>query len=143
MQQTCTIFDLKFTTFGRHAIEIDEWEICWICLFIRDTFLVLNTLNNPQERQYILNRLTMDGTCWHLFSVFVTFMSVVMQNICILTRRAWGEVLKKNYKFWDFYIQLINIGLTQKAFLSIGNVEKMCCIDILKQSIMKLDIFIF
>lgn len=53
-------------------------------VFIRDTFLILNTLNNPQERKIHLTQIN-DGKCLHLFSVFGTFMSVVMQNICILS----------------------------------------------------------
>lgn len=43
------IFDLKFIIFGRYVIEIDEWEICGICLFSCDIFLVFNILNNLYE----------------------------------------------------------------------------------------------
>lgn len=95
-------------------------------LFIRDTFLVLNTLNNPQERQYILNRLTMERV--DIFSPFLLLSCLLLCKISVYfsfqplieSRRAWGEVFKKAYKFWDFYIPLINIGWTQKAFLSTG-----------------------
>lgn len=93
-------------------------------VFIRATFLILNTLNNPQERKYILHRLTMESvdifspvwvlSCLLLCKIFVYFPFIFTYWIQMSQRR-----FRKKINFESFTYHCLNIGCTQKAFMSI------------------------
>lgn len=73
-------------------------------LFIRDTFLVLNTLNNPQERQYILNRLTMERV--DIFSPFLLLSCLLLCKISpegIFEYRKCRENVLHRYLETEYY----------------------------------------
>lgn len=93
-------------------------------VFIHETFLILNTLNNPQERKYILHRLTMESvyifspfwvlSCLLLCKIFVYFPFIFTYWIQMSQRR-----FRKNITFESFTYHCLKIGCTQKAFMSI------------------------